>query len=74
MDKSANWFTTETAAAATGLSRTSVWRACRNNPGFAVRLGGTYRIPPQHLERVLKGDTPEQIAAEVRQNGATRAA
>lgn len=69
------WLTTEEVAAETGTSRTSAWRACRDNPGFAVRLGGTYRIPPEHLARVLKGETPAQIAAEVRSgNGANRAA
>lgn len=69
------WFTTEAAAAETGTSRTSVWRACRDNPGFGVRIGGAYRIPPEHLARVKRGETPAQIAAEVRSGGgANRAA
>lgn len=68
------WYTTETAAAATGTCRATVWRICKLNPGFAVRIGGSYKIPPEHVQRVLKGETPAKIAAEVRAGGASRAA
>lgn len=60
--------TTELAEAA-GVCRVSAWRACRANPGFALRLGGSYRIPAEHIERVKRGETPAQIAADVRARG-----
>ncbi len=69
-----NWYTTETAAKETGTSRLTVWRACRDNPGFGVRMGGTYKIPPEHVERVKRGESPKDIAAEVRASGPHKAA
>lgn len=65
--------TTE-GAAMTGTCRATMARVCRANPGFAVRLNGAYRIPTQHIERVLRGETPASVAASVRAGGATRAA
>lgn len=65
--------TTE-GAELTGVCRATMARACRDNPGFAVRLNGAYRIPRQHIERVRRGETPAQIAAAVRAGGDTRAA
>lgn len=65
--------TTE-AAELTGVCRSTMARACRDNPGFAIRLNGAYRIPTQHIERVLRGETPSQISASVRAGGDTRAA
>lgn len=64
-----NWLTTEAAADALGLSRASVWRACRSHLGFAVRLNGSYRIPVEHIRRVKAGETAAQIAADVRSSG-----
>jgi len=69
-----NWYTTESAAQEVGTSRLTVWRTCRDNPGFAVRMGGTYKIPPEHIERVKRGERPSDIAAEVRANGPHKAA
>lgn len=60
------WFTTTTAAAETGFHPSTLWRACRRHPGFAVTLGGQYRIPPEHVARLKAGETVEQIAASVR--------
>lgn len=60
---------TSELAEASGVTRVSAWRACRANPGFALRIGGSYRIPAEHLERVKRGETPAQIAAEVRARG-----
>jgi hypothetical protein len=71
---SPRFFTTEAAAPELGTSRVTVWRVCRNNPGFAVKLGGTFRIPAEHIERVKRGESPATIAAEVRAGGAPRAA
>ncbi len=68
------FLTTEAAAPELGTSRVTVWRVCRDNPGFAVRLGGTFRIPIEHIERVKRGETPAAIAAQVRGGGAPRAA
>jgi hypothetical protein len=60
-------------AAGAGISRVSAWRACRDNPGFAVRVGSAYRIPAEHLDRIARGETPAAIAAEVRAGGAASA-
>ena len=60
-------------AAGAGVSRVSAWRACRDNPGFAVRIGSAFRIPAEHLDRVARGDTPAAIAAEVRAGGVSSA-
>lgn len=70
---SPHFLTTEAAAPELGTSRITVWRVCRDNPGFAVRLGGTYRIPAEHIERVKRGESPAAIAAEVRAGGVPRA-
>ena len=67
---SGRFLTTEAAASELGTSRVTVWRVCRDNAGFAIRLGGTYRIPAEHVERVRRGETPAAIAAEVRAGGA----
>jgi hypothetical protein len=37
--------------------------------GFAVRIGGNYKIPFGHITRLMQGDSPAQIAAEVRNRG-----
>ena len=49
-----------------GISATTAWRTCLRHPGFAIRAGGTYRIPVAHAERVEHGERPEAIAAEAR--------
>ena len=58
-------------AARVGVSATTAWRTCQRHPGFAVRAGGTYRIPVSHAERVERGQRPEEIAAEARRRGST---
>ena len=69
-----SFYTTAGAAAEIGFSRSAVWGACRDNPGFAVRLGGSYRIPREHVEAVKRGESVAAIAAAVRAgNGAYRA-
>lgn len=64
-----NYLTTAALARETGYSRVTAWKACRDNPGFALRLGKTYMIPETHLDRLRRGETPAQIAAAVRSNG-----
>lgn len=49
-----------------GISGTTAWRTCQRNPGFAIRAGGTYRIPLGHVERLERGERPEAIAADAR--------
>ena len=61
-----DFLSTEQAGFELGFHRNAHARACRENPGFGVRLNGSYRIPRDHIERVKAGDTPAQIAAEVR--------
>ena len=56
--------TTGEAADAAGVSRATARRACKENPGFAVRIGGAYRIPIEHLDRLRAGERPAQIAAD----------
>lgn len=53
-------------ASRVGISATTAWRTCARNPGFAIRAGGTYRIPVCHVQRVERGERPETIAAEAR--------
>ena len=53
----------------TGHSRATAWRICRDNPGFGIKLGKTYRVPMSHIERVKRGDSSVQIAAEVISGG-----
>jgi hypothetical protein len=50
----------------TGVSPTTAWRTCLRYPGFAVRVGGTFRIPEVHVQRVERGDFPGAIAADAR--------
>jgi hypothetical protein len=57
-----------------GGCRTTVWRVCRDNPGFAIRLGRSYKVPSSHLDRVLRGETPAAIAATVASHAGSPAA
>lgn len=66
--------TTAQLAAELNRSRTTVWRACCQNPGFAIRLGHEFRIPNAHIERLKRGETAAQIAATVRADGIARSA
>ena len=59
------YMTTAEAGRETGHSRTTFWRICRDHPGFAIKLGKTYQVPLSHIQRVKRGDTPAQIAADV---------
>ena len=65
MDKE-KFLTTRQAAKLTGASSVTWWRACLNNHGFAFRINKKFYIPRDHVERVRLGETPAQIAAEVR--------
>jgi hypothetical protein len=47
-----------------GLSSITSWRTCTRHPGFAVRVGGTFRIPETHVRRVERGELPAAIAAD----------
>lgn len=53
-----------------GVSRCTVWRICRDNPGFAVRLGKDFKIPREHAERAKAGESVAAIAASVRARAA----
>lgn len=57
-----------------GISATSAWRVCQRHPGFAVRAGGTYRIPVSHAERIERGERPVTIAADARRPRSTERA
>ncbi len=64
-----HFLTTTTAEAESGDSRTTWWRICQKHPGFAYRAGGIWRIPRRNFERVMAGERPADIAAEIRAHG-----
>lgn len=68
------FYTVAEAAERLGFTPAALSRVARKHPGFAVQLLGSYRIPAEHIDRVLKGERPDVIAAEVRAGGAARAA
>jgi hypothetical protein len=49
-----------------GEERTVAWRVCRDNLGFSIKFGRSYKVPFSHYERVRNGERPEDIAAEVK--------
>jgi len=49
-----------------GVSRCVAWRTCKDNLGFSIKFGRSYKVPFSHYERVRNGERPEDIAAEVR--------
>jgi excisionase family DNA binding protein len=57
--------TTAQLAEVMGCSRITAWRVAKQNRGFSVKFGGRYTIPRSNVERVLAGETPEQIAASI---------
>lgn len=61
------FLSTGEAAALLGFCRATINRICGLHPGFAVRVdaGGKYMVPREHVDRVLAGETPAEIAAEV---------
>ena len=56
-----------------GISATSGWRVCQRHPGFAVRAGGTYRIPVSHAERIERAEASDHCGgcakAEIHRRG-----
>lgn len=56
----------DTVAAAVGCNRNTAIRVMRANPGFSTRFGARLFVPRAHLERLLHGESPEQIAASNR--------
>lgn len=74
MAKSKIWHTTGEAAELTGASKTTVWRTCRQYPGFGVRFNRTFKIPDEHVKRILAGERPADIAAKAQAGGALSAA
>lgn len=69
-----SFVSTERGAPQLGVSPATLRRICARFPGFAIRVGGQYRIPLQHVLRVRAGESPAAISAEVRANGPSRAA
>jgi hypothetical protein len=62
---SERYLSTSSLARELDESRTTAWRVCRANPGFAIKFGRGFKVPESHLARVKLGETPEAIAAEV---------
>lgn len=64
----------EAARRADGLcTPVTIWRWCREFPGFALKVGTHNRIPVEHIDRLKSGETAAQIAANPSWRG-TRAA
>jgi hypothetical protein len=63
---SSGFVSTAELARRTGVSRITAWRTCIRHPGFAMRVGGTFRIPEAHVRRVERGEVPATIAANLR--------
>ena len=42
----------------TGVSATTARRSCVRHPGFAVRVGGTFRIPEVHVGALRRRSCP----------------
>lgn len=57
-----------------GESRTTAWRVCKDNLGFAMKFGRSYKVPLAHYERVRRGETPAAIAADVKSSHEQQAA
>ena len=76
MSETPKFVTTAAFAAAVGVSPTTIWRTCVDYPGFGIQLrrGGYFHIPAEYIERVLRGESPADIAAKVRAGGGQRAA
>lgn len=68
------YLSTTQASEKSGPSRTAWWRACVAHPGLGIRLGKQFYIPVEHVERVRRGETPAQIAAEARARAGAQAA
>jgi hypothetical protein len=61
--QTSSFVSTAELARRTGVSRITAWRTCTRHPGFAMRVGGTFRIPEAHVRRVERGEFPATIAA-----------
>lgn len=58
--------TTDQAAEAMGCSRNTVIDVCKKNPGFGFQFARNYRIPRTHIERVMQGESPADVAASTK--------
>ena len=65
---------TDETAALWGVTRATVINIVKAHPGLGFRAGTAYKIPRENAERVMRGERPADIAAEVRAGGAARAA
>lgn len=74
MDKVKSWLTPTAAAPIVGRSAATLRRVCKRYPGFATNINGSYLIASDHINRLLRGDTVEQIARDVRSIGEGKAA
>jgi hypothetical protein len=65
------FLSTTAAGNALGVTKTTIWRICIESPGFGFQLrdGGGFRIPESHVQRILNGEKPADIAAEARARG-----
>jgi hypothetical protein len=57
-----------------GESRTTAWRVCKDNLGFSMKFGRSYKVPLSHYERVRRGETPAAIAADIKSSHGQQAA
>lgn len=55
-------------------SRLAMLDLCKRNAGFGFRIGRTWRIPRMNIERVMRGESVEAVAAEVRRGSSVEGA
>lgn len=61
-DPMKDWLDTTAAGLRLGLKGCTVWRLCKKHPGFGIRAGNHFRIPEDHLKRLLGGESIISIA------------
>ncbi len=69
-----DYVTPAQAAELLGVSSSTVRRAILKHTGLAVRVGKPLRIPASHVERLLRGDSPANIARDARAGSPQQAA
>jgi len=60
--KPRGFHTTASLGRLIGKCPATIWRICKQNPGFALQAGNHFRIPDDHAERFLAGEHPRLIA------------
>jgi len=62
---SEKFLSTQEIADNLGVSRNTVSKICRDNPGFSIKFGRSYKVPLVNYERLIRGELIEKIAADI---------